>query len=126
MTWEEDPRVVAINTLDYNLDLVTWLFPPVPLIPLALEGVLEQQIVVILICPGWTGAVWWPQLVELRTEMAPIHLPAAGKCLRFPKRSKEELPRMDELFAFHIKEKVIKSLMIVILMFWTVRTRNFS
>ena len=59
MTWEEDPRAVAINTLDYNWDPVTWLFPPVPLIPLALEGVLEQQIVAILICPGWTGAMWW-------------------------------------------------------------------
>ena len=35
------PRAVAINTLDYYWDPVTWLFPPVPLIPLALEGVLE-------------------------------------------------------------------------------------
>ena len=56
MTWEEDSRAMAINALDYYWDPVTWLFPPVPLIPLALEGVLEQQIMVILICPGWTGA----------------------------------------------------------------------
>ena len=49
--------------------------PPVPLFPLALERVLEQQIEAILICPGWKGAMWWPQLVELRTESAPIRLP---------------------------------------------------
>ena len=72
MTWEQDSRATAVNTLDYYWDPVTWLFPPVPLIPLALEGVLEQQIEAILICPGWKGAMWWPQLVKLRTEMAPI------------------------------------------------------
>ena len=78
MTWDKDPRAVAINPLDYHWDPVTWLFPPVPLIPLALEEVLEEQIMEILICPGWTGAAWWPQLVELRTEMAAIHLPVAA------------------------------------------------
>ena len=96
---------MAINALDYYWDLVTWLFPPVPLIPLALEGVLEQQIVVILICPGWIGATWWPQLVKLRTKMAPIHLPAAVDCLKFPKGSKEELPNLDPLNTFLISGK---------------------
>ena len=72
MTWEQDSRATAINTLDYYGNLETWLFPPVPLIPLALEGVLDQQIEAILIFPGWTGAMWWPQLVKLRTEMALI------------------------------------------------------
>ena len=70
MTWEVDHRAVAINALDYYWDPVTWLFPPVPLIPLVLERVLEQQIEVILIYPEWTGEMWWPQLVKLRTEMA--------------------------------------------------------
>ena len=73
---------MAINALDYYWDTVTWLCSLVPLIPLALEGVLEQQIEVILIGLGWEGAMWWPQLVELRTEMAPIHLPAGADCLK--------------------------------------------
>ena len=60
MTWDEDPRAMAINALDYYWDPVTWLFPLVLLIPLALERVLEQQIKAILICTGWTGAMWWP------------------------------------------------------------------
>ena len=37
-------RATEINTLYYYWDPVTWLFPPIPLISLALEGVLEQQI----------------------------------------------------------------------------------
>ena len=96
---------MAVNTLDYYLDPVTWLFPLVPLIPLALEGVLEQQIKVILICLGWTGAMWWPQLVELRTEMAPIHEPAVADCLKCPRGSMEELPNLDPLYAFLISGK---------------------
>ena len=38
-----------------------------------------------------------PQLVELRTEMAPIQLPAVADCLKLPNGSKEELPNMDPL-----------------------------
>ena len=107
MTWDQDPHAVAINALDFYWDPVTWLFPPVPLIPLALERVLQQQIMAILICPGWTGATWWPQLVELRTEMAPIRLPVAADCLKFPKGSTEELPNLDPLYAFLISRKVV-------------------
>ena len=81
--------------------------PPIPLIPLALEGVLEQQIEVILICPWWTGAMCWPQLVELRTDLALIRMPAAADCLRFSKGSMEELPNLDPLYAFHIRGKVV-------------------
>ena len=96
---------MAINALDFYWDPVTWLFPPVPLIPLALERVLQQQIMAILICLGWTGAMWWPQLVKLRTELAPICLPAAADCLKFGKGSKEELPNLDPLYAFLISGK---------------------
>ena len=49
---------MAINALDYYWDPENWLFPLVPLIPLVLEGVLEQQIEVILVCPGRKGAMW--------------------------------------------------------------------
>ena len=97
---------MAVNTLYCYWDLVTWLFPWIPLIPLALEGVLEQQIMAFLICPGWTGATWWPQLVELRTK-APICLPVAADCLKFPKGCTEELPNLDPLYTFHISGKDI-------------------
>ena len=67
----------------------------------------EQKIEVILICPGWKGAMWWPQLVKLKTEIASIHLPALVDCLKFPKGSTEEIPKLDPLYAFHISGKVI-------------------
>ena len=92
MTWDQDPHVVAVNAQDFYWEPVTWLFPLVLLIPLALERVLQQKIMVILINPGWTGAMRWYQKVELRTELAPICLPAAADCLKFHKGSKEELP----------------------------------
>ena len=41
MTWEQDSKVTTINALDYYWDPVTRLFPLVPFIPLAVEGVLE-------------------------------------------------------------------------------------
>ena len=107
MSWELDLKVVAINTQNYYWDLVTWLFPLVPLIPLALEGVQEQQFKVILIFPGWELAMWWPQLVELRMKMAPVCLPVAADCLRFPKGSTEELPNLDPLYTFLISGKDI-------------------
>ena len=52
MTWSQDSKALDVNTLDYYWDPVIGLFPLVPLIPLALEGVLQQQIKVILICLG--------------------------------------------------------------------------
>ena len=105
MTSEQDPRAVVINALDYYWDPVTWLFPLVLLIPLALEEILEQQIEVILICTGWKGVMWWPQLVKLRTKMASVYLSAAADCLRFPKGSTEELPNLDQLYAFKSERK---------------------
>ena len=65
---------MAINALDYYWDPVTWLFPLVPLIPLVLEGVLEQQIEVILICLGWEGEMWLSQLVKLRSPHCSLPL----------------------------------------------------
>ena len=54
---------MALNALDYYRDPLTWLFCQVPLIPLALEGVLEHKIMVIVIWLGWKGEIWWPQLI---------------------------------------------------------------
>ena len=49
--------------------------------------------------------MWWPQLVKLRTKMAPVHLPAVVDYLRFPKGSTEELANLAPLYAFHISRK---------------------
>ena len=72
---------------------------------------------VILIYLGWVGAMWWPKLVELRTEIATIQLPSAADCLRFPRGITEELTNLDPLYGFHIRGKVIYSPVVVVLMF---------
>ena len=68
MTWNQDPRAVAVNTPDYQRDPTTKLLPPVPLLPLVFEEVQQQKIDVILICAEWKKAMWWPQLAALRTK----------------------------------------------------------
>ena len=51
------------------MDLVTWLFPQPPFFIWYLRR-FNKQIEVILICPGWTGARWLPQLATLRTKLS--------------------------------------------------------
>ena len=78
-----------------------------------MERVYEQQIEAILICPEWKGAMWLPQLVKLRTKLAPIRLPAAAECLRLLRGRTEELsgglelPNLDPLYVFHIRWNVV-------------------
>ena len=101
MTWERDESAVGQNCLDYYWDPVTWLFPPVPLIPAVLREVEEQQIEAILICPGWKRALWWPHLSKMLVQ--PIRrLPAARLCLSYPESTTPVEFSMDPLVAAHI------------------------
>ena len=106
MKWNQDPRAVEVNTLDYHLDSITWLYQLVSLHPQLLEEEKEHQIEVILMFPWWTGAMWWPQLVELRVK-APIRLPPAEECLKFPKTQSKVLGNLRAQNGW--KMKVIRS-----------------
>ena len=46
--------------------------------------------------------------VELRPELAPIHLPTSADELKFQKGSKEEFPNLDPLYAF-LQERRLES-----------------
>ena len=83
MTWNQESMAVAVNALYYQSDKTTWVFPLVPLLPQIREEVQQQQIKAILICPEWTGEMWWPQLAALRTKMALIQFPHAEDSLSF-------------------------------------------
>ena len=102
MTWDNDHTAVAVNALDYDWDLVTWLFPPYPLLSLVLERVQEQQIEAILICPGWEGGV--PTLHPCmqrasgcgekpsgRTSLSSLHIGYHQKTMRKPTSSADTL-----------------------------------
>ena len=81
MTWDRDESAVGQNCLNYLWDPVTWLFTPVPLLSAMLWE--EQQIEVIIICPGWKRALWWPHLSMMLVR--PIRrLPASCLCLSYP------------------------------------------
>ena len=102
MTWERDESAVGQNCLNYYWDPVTWLFPPVPLIPAVLREVEEQQIEAILICPGWQRALWWPHLSKMLVQ--PIRrLPAVRLCLSYPESTTPVEFSMDPLVAAHIR-----------------------
>ena len=94
---------MAIIVLDYHWDPETWLFPSVPLIPLALEGVQQQLIKTIFICPRGMGAMWWPKLVRTENRNGSNQIVGGCGLPHFPKRSKEELPKMDPLYVFYMK-----------------------
>ena len=102
MSWEQDASAVGQNCLNYFWDPVTWLFPLVPLIPAVLQEVEEQQIEAILICPGWTWALWWPHLSKMLVR--PIRwLPASRLCLSYPESTTPVAFSMDPLMAAHIR-----------------------
>ena len=104
MTWDTEDRALAVNALVQQWDQVTWLFPPVPLILEVLRIVEEQQIEAVLICLGWKGTSWWPQLSELRKQV-PIRLPPAARCCQYPRGSAQSLPKLDPLIAVHISAR---------------------
>ena len=93
MSWAEEDKAIAVNVLVRQWDQVTWLFPPVPLIPEVLRIVEEQQIEAVLICLGWKGSSWWPQLSVLRKQDPVRLLPAARYC-RYPRGRVQTLPTL--------------------------------
>ena len=58
-SWEPDPQALGRDALLYSWDPLTYLFPPVPMIPKVLNKVREEGIEAILICPLWPTAMWW-------------------------------------------------------------------
>ena len=105
MTWDTEDKVIAVNALVQQWDQVTWLFPPVPLIPEVLRIVEEQQIEAVLICPGWKGSSWWPQLSILRKQ-DPVRLLPAARCCLYPRGRVQTLPKLDPLLAVHISARL--------------------
>ena len=49
-------------------DPVTYLFPPVPLLPKVIRKIKDQKIRVILVCPQWPLALWWGLVMEMMVE----------------------------------------------------------
>ena len=61
-----------------------YAFPPVPLIPLALEKISRDQCTAILIVPGWRSALWWDQISSMLLQ-EPVSLGDCRKVLWSPR-----------------------------------------
>ena len=100
MTWFEDPRAVARDALMAKWDPMSYLFPPIPLLPRVLGMIVDQKIEAILICPQWETALWWPTLMELAVK-DPLPLPYYKKAVSFVKEG-NTLPYLEPLVAVHL------------------------
>ena len=107
MTWEQDSRAMAINALDYYWDPETWLFPLGPSHSSSSRGGLRTTDQGDSDLSGVEGSNVVASAGQTKDRKAPICLPAAVDCLKFPKGSTEELPNLDPLNTFHISGKVI-------------------
>ena len=80
ISWHRDPQTVAQDALFAPWDPVTYLFPPVPLLPKVIRKIKDQRIRVILVCPQWPTALWWGLLLDSMVE-PPMVLPHFRKIL---------------------------------------------
>ena len=74
LSWDPDQAALGRDALQYKWDPITYLFPPVPLIPKILNKVKEEKIEAILVCPQWPTSMWW-LLVQNMLQKPPFPLP---------------------------------------------------
>ena len=103
MTWHRDPQAVAQDALLAPWDPVTYLFPPVPLLPKVIRKIKDMGIRAILVCPQWPTALWWGLLLDLMVE-PPMVLPHFKTILETQDGS-PVIPFLDPLVALHITGK---------------------
>ena len=103
MSWHRDPLALAQDALLAPWDQVTYLFPPVPLLPKVVRKVRDEKLEALLICPQWPTALWWGLLLEMMVE-PPFLLPHYKSILEVPYRD-QKLPFLEPLVALHILGK---------------------
>ena len=100
MSWYRDSQAVAQDALLNPWDQITYLFPPVPLLPRVIRKVREEKIRALLICPYWPTALWWGLLVDMLVE-PPMALPHY-RIIMTHYRTNGTIPYLDPLVALHL------------------------
>ena len=100
MSWHRDQQAVAQDVLLSTWDPVTYLFPPVPLLPKVIRKIKDQRIRVILVCPQWPTALWWGLMMDMMVE-PPMLLPHFKTILETQDNSPVG-PYLDPLVALHL------------------------
>lgn len=80
MSWFPDPLAIAQDTMLAQWDAVTYLFPPVPMLPKVLQKIKLEGIKAILICPRWPSSMWWTLATDMLVE-PPLSLPHSHSAL---------------------------------------------
>ena len=100
MSWHRDQQAVAQDALLSPWDPVTYLFPPVPLLPKVVRKIRDQRIRAILVCPQWPTALWWGLLLDMMVE-PPMLLPQYKSILETQDNT-PVVPYLDPLVALHV------------------------
>ena len=103
MSWSRDQHAVAQDALFSPWDPVTYLFPPVPLLPKVIRKIRDQKIRAILVCPQWPTALWWGMLLDMMVE-PPMLLPHYKNILQTLDGTPVS-PYLDPLVALHLTGK---------------------
>lgn len=100
-----DHRAVAMDALSIPWrGLVGYAFPPLPLLPLVLRKIREEDMIMILIAPLWPSRSWFPVLLELLVER-PLELPLREDLLSQGKSLVHPDPSVFHLHAFKLSNK---------------------
>ena len=72
-----DPQALALDalSLDWNTLLLAYAFPPMPILPKALQKIRDSTVTVILIALAWPTQSWFPDLLNLLIRR-PVVIPA--------------------------------------------------
>ncbi len=103
-----EPSVCRGDALqaDWSKDLL-YLFPPIPLLHLALHKIRREEAEVIAILPWWPRRGWFPLVLSLLVDL-PVLLPVRSSLIRNP----QGLPHPDlktlRLAAWRLSEKLSK------------------
>ncbi|KAA6400650.1 MAG: hypothetical protein EZS28_003828 [Streblomastix strix] len=58
-------REIAIDALNQTWKKeLSWIHPPIPLLPAVLKKIREEQIETMIIAPLWPGQIWYTELVN--------------------------------------------------------------
>ena len=96
VAWQPDPFAEAVDAFSLNwgnMGLI-YIFPPFCLMSRVLQKIDLEKADAIVIAPLWTTQPWWSKLIRLLTT-CPLYLSRSRGTLTHPRRSQEELPRME-------------------------------
>ena len=81
MSWMYDPEAVGRDALLCPFDTVTYMFPPIPLIPKIVSKIKEEKVTALLIAPHWPASLWWGLVRDMMIAW-PLVLPPARSIVR--------------------------------------------